>query len=71
MLRGNDGTLEAIEPDKLYRVVTGMYAGQMLGNVEATSMGLLTITPPGGRRHTHRLLPGPHGREHGRVLCPA
>ena len=45
MIRGNDGTLEAIEPDKLYRVVTGMYAGQMLGNVEATSMGLLTITP--------------------------
>ena len=45
MLRRNDGTLEAIEPDQLYRVVTGMYAGQMLGNVEATSMGLLTITP--------------------------
>ena len=45
MLRNNDGTLEAIEPDKLYRVVTGTYAGQMLGNVEDTSMGLLTITP--------------------------
>ena len=45
MLRRNDGALETIEPDKLYRVVTGMYAGQMLGNVEATSMGLLTITP--------------------------
>ena len=45
MLRRNDGALEAIEPDKLYRVVTGMYAGQMLGNVESTSMGLLTITP--------------------------
>ncbi len=45
MLRRNDGTLEKIEPDKLYRVVTGMYAGQMLGNVEDTSMGLLTITP--------------------------
>ena len=45
MLRRNDGGLEAIEPDKLYRVVTGMYAGQMLGNVETTSMGLLTITP--------------------------
>ena len=45
MLRRNDGTLEAIEPDKLYRVVTGTYAGQMLGNVEDTSMGLLTITP--------------------------
>ena len=45
MLRRNDGTLEAIDPEKLYRVVTGTYAGQMLGNVEATSMGLLTITP--------------------------
>ncbi len=44
-LRRNDGSLEEIQPDKLYRVVTGMYAGQMLGNVEATSMGLLTITP--------------------------
>lgn len=45
MLRRNDGTLEEIDPDGLYRVVTGTYAGQMLGNVEATSMGLLTITP--------------------------
>lgn len=45
MLRTDDGGLEAIDPDKLYRVVTGMYAGQMLGNVEATSFGLLTITP--------------------------
>ena len=45
MLRRNDGALEAIDPEKLYRVVTGTYAGQMLGNVEATSMGLLTITP--------------------------
>ena len=45
MLRRNDGSLESIEPEKLYRVVTGTYAGQMLGNVEDTSMGLLTITP--------------------------
>ena len=45
MLCKDDGSLEAIEPEKLYRVVTGTYAGQMLGNVEATSMGLLTITP--------------------------
>ncbi len=45
MLRRNDGTLEAIEDDKLYRIVTGMYAGQMLGSVEKTSYGLLTITP--------------------------
>ncbi|MBQ8236737.1 MAG: bifunctional metallophosphatase/5'-nucleotidase [Oscillospiraceae bacterium] len=40
-----DGSLEAIEDDRLYRVVTGMYAGQMLGNVEATSFGLIQITP--------------------------
>ena len=44
-LRQADGTLEKIENDRLYRVVCGMYMGQMLGNVEATSMGLLTITP--------------------------
>ncbi len=45
MLRRNDGTLEAIDPDRMYRIVTGMYCGQMLGAVESTSMGLLTITP--------------------------
>ncbi len=45
MLRWNDGTLEPIHDEKLYRVVAGMYVGQMLGNVEATSFGLLTITP--------------------------
>jgi len=45
MLRRNDGTREAIDPDRLYTVVTGMYCGQMLGAVESTSMGLLSITP--------------------------
>ncbi len=45
MLRRSDGTLEAIESDRLYRVVTGMYMGQMLGSVEETSFGLLSITP--------------------------
>jgi len=45
MLRRNDGSLEEIVPDKMYSIVTGMYAGQMLGSVESTSMGLLTITP--------------------------
>ncbi len=44
-LRRNDGSLEKIDDEKLYCVVTGMYAGQMLGSVEETSMGLLTITP--------------------------
>ncbi len=45
MLRRNDGSLEKIDPDRMYRIVTGMYCGQMLGAVESTSMGLLTITP--------------------------
>lgn len=45
MLRKADGSLEKIENDKLYCVVTGMYAGQMLGNVEESSYGILTITP--------------------------
>ena len=45
MLRRDNGVLEAIDPDRMYRVVCGMYMGQMLGNVESTSMGLLTITP--------------------------
>lgn len=45
MLRKNDGTLEAIENDRLYLVVCGMYMGQMLGSVEETSFGLLSITP--------------------------
>ena len=45
MLRWNDGTLEKIEDDKLYRIVAGMYMGQMLGSVEDSSMGLLTVTP--------------------------
>ena len=31
--------------DKLYFVVAGMYMGQMLGSVEETSMGILTVTP--------------------------
>lgn len=44
-LRRNDGSLEEIDPEKLYCVVTGMYCGQMLGAVESTSMGLLSITP--------------------------
>ncbi|MBQ2956122.1 MAG: bifunctional metallophosphatase/5'-nucleotidase [Clostridia bacterium] len=45
MLRRDDGTLEAIENDEMYLVVTGMYVGQMLGSVEETSFGLITITP--------------------------
>lgn len=45
MLRRADGSLEEIEDDKLYSVVTGMYVGQMLGTVEKTSYGLITVVP--------------------------
>ena len=45
MLRRDDGTLEAIDEEKLYFVVAGMYMGQMLGSVKETSMGLISITP--------------------------
>ena len=45
MLKADDGTLTAIEDDKLYHIVAGMYMGQMLGSVEETSMGILSITP--------------------------
>ena len=45
MLRNSDGTLSAIEKDKLYYVVAGMYMAQMLGRVEEISMGLLHVTP--------------------------
>lgn len=45
MLRRDGGALERIEDDELYFVVAGMYMGQMLGSVEQTSMGLLSITP--------------------------
>ena len=40
-----DGNCVAIENDKLYRVVTGLYCGQMLGSVNAKSYGILNITP--------------------------
>ncbi len=41
----SDGTKEEIIDDKMYSVVTGMYAGQMLGSVKEKSFGLLSITP--------------------------
>ena len=41
---GPDGTGTAIDDAKLYRVVTGLYCGQMLGEAERSSFGLLTIT---------------------------
>lgn len=42
-LRRGDGTVEPIRDDQLYRVVTGLYCGQMLGAVESKSFGLLTV----------------------------
>lgn len=40
-----DGTRKEIEDDKLYRVVTGLYCGQMLGVVNSKSFGILSVTP--------------------------
>nr|WP_325194742.1 5'-nucleotidase C-terminal domain-containing protein [uncultured Oscillibacter sp.] len=40
-----EGGEDAIQDDRLYRVVADLYSGQMLGAVEAQSMGLLTVTP--------------------------
>ncbi len=34
-----------LSDDKLYRVVAGLYSAQMLGAVEDTSMGILSVTP--------------------------
>ena len=45
MLRNDDGTLSPIEEKKMYSVVCGMYMAQMLGSVESTSMGLVSIVP--------------------------
>ncbi|MBQ3089939.1 MAG: bifunctional metallophosphatase/5'-nucleotidase [Oscillospiraceae bacterium] len=40
-----DGSEVEIEDEKLYRVVTGLYCGQMLGTVQEKSFGILSITP--------------------------
>ncbi|MEG0355241.1 MAG: 5'-nucleotidase C-terminal domain-containing protein [Lachnospiraceae bacterium] len=40
-----DGTKVSIEDKKLYRVVTGLYSGQMLGAVNDQSFGILSVTP--------------------------
>ena len=40
-----DGKREEIQDDKLYRVVTDLYTGQMLGSVMDVSHGLLKIEP--------------------------
>lgn len=41
----SDGTTKPIEDGKLYRCVTGLYSGQMLGAVNSKSFGILTVTP--------------------------
>ena len=40
-----DGSEIPLQDDKLYRVVTGLYCGQMLGAVNEKSFGILSITP--------------------------
>ncbi len=40
-----DGTTQAIEPDKLYRVVCGIYSGQMLSYVQSKSFGIVSLVP--------------------------
>lgn len=37
--------LRPIEDDRLYRVVTGLYCGQMLGAVNSKSFGILSVVP--------------------------
>lgn len=44
-IQREDGTLEEIEDDKLYRVVVGLYTAQMLPLVGERSFNLLSIVP--------------------------
>jgi hypothetical protein len=45
VLVNEDGIEEKIQPDRLYRVVVGLYSAQMLSVVGEKSFGLLSITP--------------------------
>lgn len=40
-----DGSRLTPEPDTLYRVVTGLYSGQMLGAVKGKTYGLISLEP--------------------------
>lgn len=40
-----DGTTSKIEPNKLYRVVCGIYSGEMLAYVKIKSFGIISIIP--------------------------
>ncbi len=44
-LQRPDGSLEALDADRLYRVVAGLYSAQMLSVVGEKSFGLLSIVP--------------------------
>ncbi len=44
-LIGEVGSLKDLDDKKLYRVVAGLYSGQMLGAVESMSKGLLQLKP--------------------------
>ncbi len=41
----DDGTKEEVQDDKLYRVVSDIYTGRMLGSVNDLSYGLLSLIP--------------------------
>ena len=41
----HDGSRVELDDEKLYRVVTGLYSGQMLGTVKEASYGILSIVP--------------------------
>ncbi len=44
-IQNPDGSVEELEDDKLYRIVTGLYCAQMLSTVKDQSFGLISIVP--------------------------
>lgn len=44
-LMNADGTTSKIVPDKLYRVVCGIYSGEMLAYVKGKSFGIISLVP--------------------------
>lgn len=44
-IQRRDGSIEEIVDDKLYRIVAGLYSGQMLPVVSEKSFGLLSLVP--------------------------
>lgn len=45
VLTDKNGEKSALEKDALYRVIVGLYSGQMLGSVQSLSGGLLKLQP--------------------------